>query len=273
MEEVKKMSMKFSGLMLIINGEPPTIDTLNKIFTDTDSYYYKETYYLFKKEILNDKYFWMEVEYGNPKPYSSTLIDTTSKAEDTNKRDRNQAEMNGQIFLLYDSTDPEVTLYLSDLNKKPIFQKYLNSKMNKDVVIKNVYIDFDNFVKNLKVIEKVKWVTRKNVLNLNREFNDLFVDTNDIFGHDVSKNLTCRIEISSHLDSNIDVLRKLKLANEHFDADTMVCVGRDDNNIEKALNHKDYVEKIKLNAIKNEDGLYDPIKIKKELIQKIEASK
>ena len=88
------MSMKFSGLMLIVDGKPPTINTLNEIFIDVDSYPYKETYHLLKKEILDDKYFWMEIEYGNPKPYSSKLINTTSEIEDTNKRDKKNRRTN-----------------------------------------------------------------------------------------------------------------------------------------------------------------------------------
>ncbi len=97
----------------------------------------------------------MQIEYGNPKPHSDILVNTIDQTKEKNARKENQAEMTGQLFFLYDSAAPEFALYLSNANKKSLVEKYLNDRMDGDVTIKNVYIDFEKFIEKIKVIEEV----------------------------------------------------------------------------------------------------------------------
>ena len=266
------MSITFSTLMLRVNDEPATLDELNSIFTDSpDSYTSDETHYSFEKEILKDRYFWMQIEYGSPNPYPDMVLNTIDRTKEKNLRSKDQAEMNSQLFLLYDANDPECTLYLSNASKKFLVENYLNKRMKGDVVVKNIYINFEKFVKEIETIEEVRWVTRKNVLNLNRDLSDVFLEINDLFGGYVPTETDIRIKIMSPIDSSLENMRKINIFKKNIEATNMVCVGRDDKKVEKVLNHNNYIQKIVVDINKNKKGFYDPASVQQELIKKIEA--
>lgn len=265
------MSITFSSLLLSVNEKLPTLDELNGIFTEPiDFYIADETCYLLKKEILKDRYFWMQIEYGSPKPHSDILVNAIDQTKQKNARKENQAEISGQLFLLYDSADSEFALYLSNAKKKSLIEKYLNDKMKGNVVIKNVYIDFEKFVEKIKLIEEVGWVTKKNVLNLDKEISDLFVDTNDLFGYSLPGEIELRIKIISPIDSSFENMKKIKLFKQKIEAHSLTCVGRDDKNIEKILRHENYLRKIDINIGRDKKGFYDPTSVQQELIRRIE---
>lgn len=270
------MSIKFFSMLLQVNRRLPSLDELNGIFTGSTDYYDDgETHYRFEKEILKGRYFWMQARYGNTKPHSDTLMNTTNQIEEPNTRSENQVEMNNQFFLLYDSNPSNPTLYLYNTNKKGLIKRYLTNKMNKDVVIRSINIDPEDFFNKMKTIEEVVWVTKKNLLNLNPEVSDLFEDRQyriELDGIDLPSNFQIQIKFRKSIISNLANMRKINILKRDIDAHEMVCVGRDDNHIEEILKHENYIQKIDINIDKDEKGFYDSVSVREELIRRIEVS-
>ena len=142
--------------------------------------------------------------------------------------------------------------------------------MKGDVVVKNVYIEFEKFVQEIKTIEEIRWVTKKNVLNLNKDISDVFLDLSDLLGGYVPTETDIRIKIMSPIDSSLENMRKINIFKKHIEATNLVCIGRDDKKVEKVLNHDNYIQKITINIEKDKKGFYDPVSVQQELIRKIE---
>ncbi len=110
------------------------------------------------------------------------------------------------------------------------------------------------------------------MLNLDKEVCDLFVDTNDLFGYDLPGEIDLRIKIMSPIDSSFENMRKIKLFKQKVEAHSLICVGRDDKNVEKILKHDNYIRKIDINISRDEKGFYDSASVQQELIRRIEMS-
>ena len=267
------MGLEFSALHLVIGEESPSAEELKPVFTEaTDIYSNNETHYLISKENLDDKYFWLYARYGASLPYSLTVYNTKDETEENNPRSTEQIEPHKQLFALY--CVHSHTLYLSKAKKKSWIEEYLKTKMDRDVAIKYFLKNVDEFTRTIKSVEKVKFVVKSNLFSSESGIMNIFPSPKDLYGLGMPKNFTLEANFSNVdlTDTFVRCLKKMVGWKNNCEAESLVCIGRDDKNFEVVFNADSFIQKINVEADKDDQGLYEPDIVKRALIRKIGVS-
>ena len=264
------MNLEFSDFYFLIGGNIPSVKDLKLVFDEAeDTSSSEDTHYVISKENINDEYFWLYARYGNPLPHPDTVYNTKQAQEEENPRSTNQIELDKQLFALYCINSN--TLYLSNRKKKSWVEGYLRSKLRKDVVIKNFFENVDEFIRKIKSVEKVKFVVKSNLFTPKSSIMKIFPSPNDLFGLGMPEDFT--LEANFHraglTDAFINNLKKMVAWKNNCEADSLICVGRDDKNFENIFNADSFIKKISVEAAKDDQGLYNPTIVKEALISKI----
>ena len=267
------MSLEFSALHLVIGEESPSAEGLKPAFAEAeDKYSCNDTHYLISKENLDDQYFWLYARYGKPLPYSATVYNTKDKREENNPRSTDQIETDKQLFALY--CIHSHTLYLSSTKKKSWVEEYLKAKLEQDVVIKAFFKNVDEFIQQIKSVEKVKFVVKSNLFSSEGEIMKIFPSPKDLYGLGMPEDFTLEANFTnaSLTDSFVEYLKKMVGWKNSCEADSLLCVGRDDRNFETVFNADSFIQKVSVEAAKDDQGLYEPTIVKQALIRKIGGS-
>ena len=264
------MNLEFSDFYFLIDGNIPSVKDLKLVFDGKeDKYSSEDTHYVISKENINDEYFWLYARYGNPLPHPDTVYNARQEQEEGNPRSTDQIELAKQLFALYCINSN--TLYLSSRQKKSWIEKYLKAKLNQDVVIKNFFTNVDKFIQKIQSIEKVKFVAKHNLFTLQGSIMKIFPSPNDLFGLGMPEDFTLEANFNRVRLTNafIDHLKKMVDWKNNCEVDSLICVGRDDNNFETVFNADSFIKKLSVEAAKDDQGLYNPIFVKDTLIRKI----
>ncbi len=264
------MTLDFSTFILYIDDKIPTAEILKPVFDQSnDNFSLNDTHYLITKTTIEEEYFWLYAKYGSSTPYSSTVFNTQSKKEEGNPRAIIEVETHRQLFGLYSVANQ--TLYLSNKKKKIFFQKYLESKLNRDVSIKAFFKDVDEFIDQIKSVEKVKFVAKRNLFSSKGEIMRIFPSPEDVYGLGMPEEFSLEATFKNQRPTDVfkRQLKKMVQWKDSYEADSLLCVGLDDQNFETIFNADSFIQKISMAAVKDSQGMYDPEEIKRGLISKI----
>jgi len=269
------MKIEFSTMHFVVEENAPTVGILKPVFIEKeDKDNENDIVHIIEKENIDDKYFWLYAKYGKAYPHSPTVFNTKKEKEEENPRTTNQIETNDQLFVLYNINSH--TLFISNVQKKSWLQNYLKKKLERDVIIKNFYKNKNEFMGIIKSIEKVKFVAKRNLFTSsdNSELMKIFPSPKDIFG--LGEPEECSLEAK---------FKKVKLTPafeaaftkmqdwvKNYEADSLLCVGYDDKNMETVFNMGSFIQKINIDTQKDEQGLFNPENVQKALLEKIGGS-
>ena len=264
------MNLEFSTLYLAIGEDIPSAEELTSVFSETkDKYSIGDTHYLISKENINDEYFWLSARYGKSLPHSDTVYNTKDQREEDNPRSVEQIEPDKQLFALYCANSH--ILYLSNTQKRSWIEEYLKAKLEKNVVIKSFFKNVDEFIQQIKSIEKVKFVAKSNLFLPQGSIMQIFSSPNDLYGLGMPEDFTLEANFSRARLTNRfkECLRKMVNWKNACEADSLICIGQDDKGLETIFNADSFTQKISVEAAKDSQGLYDPNIVKPSLISKI----
>ena len=267
------MSIEFSTWHLVIGDKRPSAEGLKQVYDIAkENYTDKDTYYLISNENQNDKFFWLYTRYGKSLPYSNTVYNTKVESVENNPRSTHQIEPYRQFFALY--CIQTQTLYLSSSKKKSWFEGYLNTKLNQDVVIKAFYNNVDEFIQKIKSVEKVKLVVKRNLISSDVEFMEIIANPKDFYGLGIPNDFTLEANFTNAklTKAFTSILNKMVIWKNRNEADSLLCIGRDDKNFETIFKADSFIQKINVEANKDDQGLYNPSNVKQALIKKIEGN-
>ena len=267
------MNLEFSDFYFLIGGNIPSVKDLKLVFDEAeDTYSSEDTHYVISKENINDEYFWLYARYGKPLPHPDTVYNATKEQEEDNPRKTDQVELAKQLFALYCVNSR--TLYLSNRIKKSWVEEYLKAKLNQDVVIKNFFKNVDEFIRQIKSVEKVKFVAKRNLFTVQGSIMKIFPSPNDLFGLGMPEDFTLEANFNRAELTNafIGHLKKMVDWKNNCEADSLICMGRDDENFETVFNADNFIRKLSVEAAKDDQGLYNPTMVKQALISKIRGS-
>lgn len=258
------------ALHLVVGDESPDMDVLKKCFSqkediiESDDMVYKVT-----KENIEDKYFWLYIQYGGAFPYGRKVYNVKSKEEEKNPRTREQVEINMQLFALY--SFPDKTLYVSDRSKTKLLENHLKDKMEREVRIKSFFKDPEEFMNGLKSVSKIGFVAKRNLFNNKSGVMEIFPDPTDFFGVGSPERYSLNASFSDVGINNKfkSFFRRMIDWKKEAKAESLICVGRDDSNIETIFNIDSFIQKISLQVDKDKK-MYKAEGVKRELIRKLE---
>lgn len=261
-------NISFSAHQLIVGTKNANFDVLRGTLSKGEDHFkYDDTHYQITKLICNNnRFFWMYAGYGKPLPRTKKVIDTKSNEFEENPRKPSQIEPNRQIFCLYDIKSE--ILYLSNHQKKKFFETYLKSKINHEVIVKNFYVNPDQFAARIKNIDSVRLITSKNLFS---QATDVFSEAKNIFGLGEPEEfiIQTRFKNASTTSGFIKILKNFAKQKQTGEINSLVCKGRDEKNIEVIFNIDYIIDKINVTSCKNEQGLFENEAIKNALISKI----
>lgn len=258
-------SLTFTECQLVINQNrcPKLSDFENK---KEQKYEAENKVYIVNCEILQDNFFWIYIRYGKAKPYSNEVINIETKEISANKREANEAELRNQLFCMY--CRDSATFYISNIRQSNFVSKYLQETFKKDFIVQNHYTDPEKFVSAIKSLKQIRFVSKdKNLFN-----SGIFSDVNDVMGYGASTSFTIDAQIKeSNFDPKkcLDFLTKMRRKKENCEIDRMICIGTDDDKIEKIFNLETYLCKTDISIQKDINEMYDSELVKDNLLQKI----
>lgn len=222
-------------------------------------------------EVIDEKLLWIYAKYGKAKPYDNQILNIETKEYSNNPRTPDDVEMRNQIFCIY--SQKIGVLYMSDFRKSRVIEKYLRETFQRDFTIRKYVVNLETFVNEVDSIKSLKFVSVDEHL-----FNSgIFDEVRDVcgFGSDdgiVSVSMEVKVT-NKQIDKSKwrNILNSFKTKKEKREIDKMICVGKDDKNIEKIFNLDTFLKKIQIPATKDKNEMYDPEKVKKSILEQLDV--
>lgn len=221
----------------------------------------KDTFYKVYTE-LTDDYFWLVAEYGKPEPHRDKWVDVNTFKEEKNKRKTTQVELTNQSFLFYSFSSK--LLYLSDSRHIKLMSRILSDKSENKFLIKRLLVDFKEFIKIIKSVNKIKFTGFNNLFNAeSKEFKAI----EDLTGSSAPESFTLEATYSKSKISQF--LRGLNQSRLEHQIDKLVIAGLDESGLETIYNADTFTSQINISCSKNAEGVYEQDLIKSEIKNKL----
>jgi|SRR3989339_1229258 len=245
-------NLTFSAFQLIIDKKVPNIGEFLEY--KEEQYDTNDNIYRITTQKIDNTYYWIYMEYGGELPYGEKVYDKEKSEILNNPRTKNQAELNKQLFCLYDFYLN--IFYISDGRKKGFLEEYLKHKLSKDTVIKRFFKSPQEFVDYVKTIESISFTSKHNLFSIN---NDIFGDPKDIFGLGQPENFKMDIayngrKVTENFKTKFFNLLSKK---DNSEIQSLVCIGKDDNKMEAIFDISSFTQTVPLSLKKDELGKYE----------------
>ncbi|MDA8000640.1 MAG: hypothetical protein MPK06_05440 [Alphaproteobacteria bacterium] len=259
------MKLDFSTYQLLINEESPSSEVLRPVAGLTNDLFSIENVHYRVSTDVNDEYFWLYAEHGKSSPRNPILVDVEKNEEKINPRTMGQAEPNEQIFSMYSMK--KQTLYFSSPQKRGFFEKYLCSKLNGRVTMKNFLKTPEEFADKAKTLESVKFTTKTDLASEATGILNFLSTPKDPLGYGAPVRCTLEVKFKNSRPTPPFV----KWLKKTIDAapSSLVCIGLDDNNHETIFNVDKFNQKYSIAVRVNDQGMYDSEFVKQEIISEI----
>lgn len=235
-------------------------------FKNLDTHYYyslDNTFYEIniKKE---PDYIWFSLDYGNPSPRDEHVTDIKTGDKIENKRKENEVELISQCFILFFYKTE--TLYLSNLKKISVFEKFVCETLKKKILIKKFYTDPETFIEKIKTIESIKFTDVRNLFNQESKER---IALRDLTGTNAPEEFTIYAKYNKS-DDIIKFIKKLLHLNRGFSRSELVIKGEDNDNFSFIFNEDTFLQKIDIKCLRNKNGKIDSNFALTKLLQKID---
>ncbi|MBQ8785342.1 MAG: hypothetical protein IJZ59_04790 [Alphaproteobacteria bacterium] len=250
---------------LLIDDEIPSkneFKSIEKTFPYIKQHPNNPTYYTINTE-LTKKYFWLYARYGSPNPRPDNVLNIANFENEKNPRTENMVEQKQQLFVLYDLEDN--LLYLSNIKQKGFIADLLKEKIEKEVSIKDIYKDIDEFYKIISSVEKISFTSVKR--DLFSKFNNLNQVLADNYGMEEPEEFS--IEAKYHRPLSQKIKNAINGLRNDEGIDKVIIRGLDDQGFDKIFNSGTFVQKISFTLDKNENGLWSDIEVKAKILEKL----
>lgn len=263
------IDIQFSAYQLIIGDQFATKQNFDSLLPFHGSIEkYSDTNHFVEIEMLNDNFYWIYSEYGKTLPYANKVYNEYSQRQELNPRKSHHAELNKQIFCLYDIRD--MVLYISNNKKKNFILSLFKDKLNEDVSLKSICNSIEDFLNSVKYITKIELVRRRNLMTLDA---DIFTSADDAFG--LGTPTDAKLEINYQptriTEKFKSILRIMRDKKQGAEIETFVCVGKDDSNFEAIFNLDSLQYKTDLKCSKDDYGMIDKNEVKMLIFKKISS--
>lgn len=258
--------MKFSTLLLLDRDEPASLEAMKQVCEIGLTQYNplgQKNLFVFEKEIIDDRFFWLSCEYDDASSFVDYVINKDTGSREPNPRNKSQVEPRKQFFACYDTK--EKFLFISDLGRRATFSSYLSDSVQRPFTIKNVYSNVDDFCSRIKTI---RGFTFTQVDNLFSRTNDIFQQVGNICGLDLPSRMYLKIDypdIPVHQGrSFID-----RLHHDQNQFERIVVVGCDDEGIEQTFDFSSIMKRVEIKPEKDENEHYDPVEVRSLILAEL----
>ena len=263
----KKEPLTFSIFELAQEEGHPSAASIEKLIGKNRHYENGDGYtYLIYTEQDNDL-LWVSFEFGASHPRPEHVIDKSKDNEKiANPRTEDQVEPTKQLFCVYHST--EGNLYVSDSRKRLFLEKFLNDlKSDNPIYVKRVIIDPEEFLAQLKIVDKMKVTAKTDLLS---QTGHLFQPVQDIFGLGAPEYFEISASYGMRMEDRIkSIFRDFHNETKQGTVQKFICVGKNEEGIETVFNTENFTQKIVIYLYKQDNGLFKPEEVKGEILSQL----
>jgi hypothetical protein len=246
------------------SGDRFILPTRNTFYSleENFSFHNEKTFYEIFVEKANDYVFFI-CDFGNPEPRDENLTNVNTGTKSNNPRTKEQAELLNQVFFLY-HYDKNL-LYISNSQKKSLFESILKEKLQKDFTIKNVFKKEDDFINILNECNSIKFTHINNLFNKDSKKKQALID---LTGTDAPEEFT--IEAKYGKNNNVfDFIKNICQAKRDSNISSLAICGIDEKGFEFVYNIDTFQQKITIYCAKNENGKFIADNVKDKLLEEI----
>ena len=202
----------------------------------------------------DNRFYWLIIESGTAIPRPSNVVNVKKYEWEENPRSEDQVETREQIVFLYDSE--EMFCYISDLRKKGLISNFFSKKLNASVIFKECFKSVDEFCAIIKKVNCIKFTMTNDLFSQEFGAMAMFQGERDFLGLGVPVKYELK---ASFRDASVlaGFARKFKALTKRSEVSSVVCIGRDSQNIESIFNMKMITQKIDFVVPKLPNGLFD----------------
>lgn len=219
------------------------------------------------KSVVDDRFILLYFSKGDKFPRPEVVYNTTTRDDEENPLEENQIERDMQTFVLIDIKTQKV--YLSDYRKKKTIEEWLQEKIRKTTLMKNV-IDKENF---LNEIQEVNTIYLSAVPNLFSEMGILHHElTNDQYNYGTGiKHIALKITFqpNSVPERLKNMINGMFTQKENDAIQKLEISGRYDDKFERVFNAEGIIDKITIETAQHDNGLFDEKQVFYDLIKEI----
>jgi len=259
-------AVSFSSFELTVGGALPQDSFLQAAFAAEKMHMNHEGYsHQIVRDKVEDRFFWFYSNFGKAMPHRDIVIDLPSGTELENPRTTQQVEPNDQLFAVYDTSSS--LFYISNLKKKGFLKEFLSQFTDKEIIIKNIYKDINDFIEVINTLEVIKFTGSRDLFN--RE-GDLFSSLRDIFGYGEPEEFSIEAKYKTSMKEALKTeIRRLAGFQRSGDIRTMVCIGKDERGFETVFNTNSFINKISVPLQKDNQSLFPPDEVQAQVIMKL----
>ncbi|WP_346678567.1 hypothetical protein [uncultured Brachyspira sp.] len=208
---------------------------------------------------------WIHIEYGNPMPRPKTIVNIRDDTEKDNQRSEDEVELSNQIFFLY--SFKYNTLYVSDSRRVGMLKDFFRDELEIDINFKSYY-DLDKFISVLKSVDTISFTCEKNLFS---KENKLLTAYEDLTGASSPTKFEIKTKYSTKKEVNdiIPFINKLFNEKANSNLNRLIIKGISDDNFNIVYNTDAVTESLSINIEKNEEGKYNSISVRNELLKNI----
>ena len=259
--------MKFSNFLLRVDGvrEATLEDCREVVDKGPDTYIpeHQKNIFVIKKEICEDRFFWMSCNYDEADRYCNYVVNRDTGEMEANPRRKSQIEPRQQFFACFDTK--KHFLYLNDSNRRPFLQRYLSETTGRSYSINNVYASVDEFCSRIKSIRGFKYTQVDSIFSRN---GDTFKQIGDIFGLDLPSSVQLKIGCGDiPIRQGRGLIDRFHKHKEEFES--VIILGCDDAGVEQTFDFSSVLKHIQIEAHKDNDEQYNPTEVKTLLLEKL----
>jgi hypothetical protein len=241
-----------------INPSKETFDSLPETFSHTqDSVYFD---IVVEKD---DDYIFFIFKYGNTEPWDENLTHIHTGVKKPNQRAKDETELNKQAFFLYHYKNK--ILYVSNSQRKSLFQSILKDKIQRDFIIKSIYIDEDEFIKTLNECSEISFTHVENIFSHNSKKKQALVD---LSGIDSPNEFTIFAKYKRD-NTLIKFIKELIMEKREQKIKGLTICGLDENGLNMVYNVDSFTQKIKVLCPKDDNKQFIDVEVKERLLQEI----
>lgn len=255
--------IEFSTFQLLVDDQIPLRKDFEKIPSSME---YRDDFLYLGATVLTDQYLWLDFNYGKSFPRASDIVDENTLKKIPNPRGISQIEPNNQLFALL-SFDTGI-LFLSSRKKKTFLETFLNKQIQKDISIKTIFKNIDDFYQQISSIRSISFTSVKR--NLFSTTGTIQTSLQDNYGMEEPEEFSIEAKyhtsLNQRIKNTIGLLIKEK-ANNHLKK--LIIQGRDDQGFSKIFNEGSFINTVEIYPSKNTNGLFTAIQVKDLLLEKI----
>ncbi len=216
---------------------------------------------------LTKEFFFISVEYGKTLPRRDKVVNTQGIERD-NERKEDEAELQDQLFCLFNFIEDSSYVYISSQNGKGLIKNIIKNKFGIDINIRHTYGNIEEFTKKLSICEEISFTFAEDLLSLNSSIKNGLQDLTGVSSPKKFK-IIAKYSTKNSLTGIVKFINNMYAEYKDYNLKSLIVRGKDEDKFETIYNSETFSKKIKNILDKNGEGVYNFDDVYSQLLKEV----